>query len=60
MSDEDKAMCADVFNRYADKLMTYILEHVPEGREQAIAITKLQECEMWAGAAIFNSGGPDA
>lgn len=60
MTDDEKAMFAEVFNMHADKLMKYIIEHVPEGREQAIAITKLQECEMWAGAAIFNSGGPDA
>lgn len=29
-----------------------ILRNVPEGRERSLAITKLQECRMWANAGI--------
>ena len=29
-----------------------INEHVPAGRERSLAITKLQECRMWANAGI--------
>lgn len=29
-----------------------IMRLVPEGRERALAITKLQECRMWANAGI--------
>lgn len=29
-----------------------IMANVPEGRERALAITKLQECRMWANAGV--------
>lgn len=29
-----------------------INEHVPLGRERSLAITKLQECRMWANAGV--------
>jgi len=29
-----------------------ILDACPDGRERALAITKLQECRMWANAAV--------
>lgn len=29
-----------------------IMRLVPEGRERSLAITKLQECRMWANAGI--------
>jgi len=29
-----------------------IMENVPEGRERSLALTKIQECRMWANAGI--------
>ena len=29
-----------------------ILENCPDGRERSLALTKLQECRMWANASI--------
>lgn len=39
-----------------------IVERTPAGREQALAITKLEEAMMWANAAIARNPGqaPDA
>ena len=36
----------------AKKLAYLIMETVPDSREQALAITKLEECAMWANAGI--------
>jgi len=33
-----------------------ILHNVPEGREQALAFTKIEEVVMWANAGIARSG----
>lgn len=30
----------------------YITENVPDGREQALAVTKLEEAMMWANAGL--------
>lgn len=29
-----------------------IMQHVPVGQERSLAITKLQECRMWANAGV--------
>jgi len=34
----------------------YIADEVPPGREQSIAITKLEEAMMWANAAVARHG----
>lgn len=36
----------------AKELAYLIKDLVPEGREQSLAMTKLEECSMWANAGI--------
>jgi len=45
-------MIRDAGKTYAN----IILHNVPEGREQALAITKLEEVVMWANAGIARTG----
>jgi len=33
-------------------LAHWVVEHIPAGREQSLALTALQEAQMWANAAI--------
>ena len=42
--------------RYKAKMLAaYINEKCPESREKSIALTKLEECVMWANASIARS-----
>ena len=34
------------------EMATYIAENVPDGHEQVLAVTKLEEVVMWANAGI--------
>ena len=43
----------------ARELADYIADHVPAGREQATALTKLEEFTFWANAGIARTGEPD-
>ena len=45
---------------YGRGLADYIADHVPAGREQATALTKLEEVVMWANAGIARTGEPDS
>ena len=36
----------------ASWLSTLLNTHCPDGREKSLAITKLEECVMWANASI--------
>lgn len=36
-------------------LAVILNERLPEGREKALAMTKLEECAMWANKAIAHS-----
>lgn len=39
--------------RYKAKMLAaYINENCPDSREKSLAMTKLEECVMWANAAI--------
>lgn len=51
VSESDEAKChqiSDMGNRFADVINGLC----PEGREQSIAITKLEEAVMWANKGI--------
>jgi hypothetical protein len=43
---------------FARKMADYIYHLCPDSRESALALTKLEECVMWANAAIARRGGP--
>jgi len=38
-------------------LALYLNAETPEGREKSLAITHLEQCVMWANAAIARSAG---
>lgn len=42
------------------RLAHFIAATVPAGREQALAITKLEEAMMWANAGLARASDPDA
>jgi hypothetical protein len=42
------------------RLAQFIAHHVPAGREQALAITKLEEAMFWANAGLARATDPDA
>ena len=50
------ALYAEMRHR-ARALALFIVDHVPEGREQALAVTKLEEVVMWANTGVARAGG---
>lgn len=50
--NKDVGALHDTIRDQCLKLSSYITECVPEGRERALAITKLEEVMMWANAGI--------
>jgi hypothetical protein len=50
----------NTIRRECRELAGTIMAVVPAGREQALAITKLEEAMMWANAGIARAGGTDA
>ena len=64
MAGDEKASTLPAFNptgnevvagikSRTEELMTFIREHVPEGRERSIAITNYEQAAMWAVKANF-------
>lgn len=50
-----KEVQSEKYNKLRDKAkeLAYLISEVcPNSRERALAITKLEECSMWANAAI--------
>lgn len=48
----------EIYQQIRDKAkeLAYLIDlKVPEGREKALAFTKLEECVMWANAGIARS-----
>ena len=54
-TDEQVDKLESVMNKCAE-LALHILLVVPEGRAQSLAITKLEEVQMWANAGIERNG----
>ena len=48
----------EIRERFKD-LVTHLDDMLPDGREKALVITKLQEAQMWANAAIAIPRGLD-
>ena len=49
---EDQQQRYERIRSDAQQLALLIVGHTPPGREQAVALTKLEEAVMWANAAI--------
>lgn len=58
--DEDQAMLIEALNLHLNSLGDFIIEQLPDGREKSLAITKLQECQMWGIQSIMLKEEPDA
>ena len=41
-----------ILRNFAHQFAIIINDHCPESREKALALTSLQQCVMWANAAI--------
>lgn len=50
--DEDTKRRHETVRMHCKAAATAILSETPEGREQSLAVTKLEEAMMWANAAI--------
>ena len=50
--DEDKIKIFQTVREQGRALAELILKEAPQGREQALALTKVEEAVMWANAAI--------
>jgi hypothetical protein len=50
--DEFKIQKHQIVRQSAKELAQTFVEFVPEGREKALALTKLEEALFWANAAI--------
>lgn len=62
MDEEHMQLIEDIY-RAVKRLGDFIHDNLPEGREKSLAITKLQECQMWADQAVVQSiaeAEPDA
>jgi len=56
--DGQAAKYADI-RKMAKELAYMIDELVPDSREKSLAMTKLEECVMWANAGIARNEVPD-
>lgn len=54
--DEDRATLHQAVRDQARALALTVLRVAPEGRERALAMTKIEEAVMWADAAIAREG----
>ena len=50
--DDQQTVKYETIRRYAGEFAKFLSEACPDGREKSLAFTKLEECVMWANAAI--------
>lgn len=50
--DEDKASCHQAVREAARRMAVSVLQATPKGREQSLALTKIEEAMFWANAAV--------
>lgn len=53
--DEDEVSATDHIRSAGLMFATLINDVCPEGREKSLAVTKLEECVMWANASVARS-----
>lgn len=54
---DEQVVSYEVIRSQAKGLALDIQSRCPESREKSLAFTKLEECVMWANAAIARNGG---
>lgn len=57
--DADSVTCMEDVRGQGRALALAVLRVVPEGREQAVALTKIEEAVFWANAGIAREGGSE-
>ena len=55
LDDDGRAACTGIRSK-ARALAHFIDKSVPDSREKSLAMTKLEECVMWANAGIARNG----
>lgn len=55
-ADDDAASCHEAVRAAARGMALSVLQVTGPGREQALALTKIEEAMMWANAAIAREG----
>jgi len=54
--DEHKTARCQIIRETAHTFADLMRDHVPDGRELSLALTKLEEVVMWANAGIVRHG----
>lgn len=55
-ADDDAASCHEAVRAAARRLALSVLQATEPGREQSLALTKIEEAMMWANASIAREG----
>jgi len=56
--DERQAAGIQINRQEFYRLAHFLVETLPEGRDKACALTKLEESSFWANAAVARAWGP--